>query len=226
MKSKKPSASTIAKFSMLFAIIIVLQIISNYIKVGPVNVTLTLIPLVLGGIMLGVKGGTLLGFAFGLTTLIYGLIGIDGGFVMTLMSGGPFNVILTILICLVKGTMAGFISALLFKVISKKNVVIALIVSALSAPIVNTGLFILGALGLNNVIGGMASANGVSTIYFLVIYCAGFNFLFEFGTTLVFAPSLTRVIKALGVKTAEQVEEKSDSQSPEQTEEENDASCD
>ena len=157
----KISASTIAKFSMLFAIIIVLQVISNYIKIGPVNVTLTLIPLVLGGIILGVKGGTILGLAFGLTTLVCGLIGIDGGFVLTLMSGGPFNVILTVLICLVKGTMTGFVSSILFKTISKKNVVTATIISAISAPIVNTGLFILGALGLNNVIGAMASASGV-----------------------------------------------------------------
>ena len=217
MNSKKVSSSVIAKFSMLFAIIIVLQVISNYIKIGPVNVTLTLIPLVLGGILLGVKGGTLLGLAFGFTTLVCGLIGIDGGFVLTLMGGGTFNVILTILICLVKGTMAGLIPALLFKVISKKNVVVATIVSALSAPIVNTGLFILGALGLTNVIGGMASGLGVSAIYFLIIYCAGFNFLFEFGTTLVFAPSLYRVIKAVVKKP---IKDDTD------TEEEKDASCD
>lgn len=197
MNGNKISASSIAKFSMLFAIIIVLQVISNYIKIGPVNITLTLIPLVLGGIILGVKGGTLLGFAFGLTTLVCGLIGIDGGFVLTLMSGGPFNVILTVLICLVKGTMTGLVSSLIFKSVSKKSVVKATIISAISAPIVNTGLFILGALGLNNVIGAMASASGVSTIYFLIIYCAGFNFIFELGTTLVFAPSLFRVIKAV-----------------------------
>lgn len=205
MNSKRISASTLTKFSVLFAIIIVLQVISNYVKVGPVNVTLTLIPLVMGGIVLGVKGGTLLGLAFGLTTLVCGLIGIDGGFVMTLMSGGAFNVVMTILICLVKGTMAGFISALLFKVISKKNFVLATIIAAISAPIVNTGLFILGALTLTNVIGGMAAANNVSVIYFLIIGCAGFNFLFELGTTLVFAPALTRVVKAVAKRTASPV---------------------
>ena len=137
----------------------------------------------------------------------FGEIGIDGGFVMALMSGGTFNVILTILICLVKGTMAGFVSSLLFKIISKKNVVLATIISALVAPIGNTGLFILGALGLTNVIGAMASSNGMSVIYFLIIGCAGFNFLFEFGTTLIFAPSLTRVVKALGIKTADELSE-------------------
>lgn len=219
-KGAKVSASTIAKFSLLFAIIIVLQVISNYIKVGPVNVTLTLIPLVLGGIVLGVKGGTALGFAFGVTTLICGLIGIDGGFVMTLMSGGAFNVVMTVLICLVKGTMTGLTSSLIFKAISKKNVVLATVVAAVFAPVVNTGLFILGALTLTNVIGGIAAANGVSVIYFLIIGCAGFNFLFEFGTTLVFAPALTRVIKALGVKTAETVKNE------DVVEDEKNASCD
>jgi len=204
-KNGRISASFIAKFAVLFAIIIVLQVISNYVKVGPVNVTLTLIPLVMGGIILGVKGGALLGLAFGITTLICGLIGMDGGFVMTLMSGGAFNVVMTILICLVKGTMAGFVSALIFKVISKKNVVLATVVCAISAPIVNTGLFILGALTLTNVIGGMASANGVSVIYFLVIGCAGFNFLFELGTTLVLVPVLTRIVK-VAVKKPEQTE--------------------
>jgi uncharacterized membrane protein len=193
----KIGAKWLTTFSVLFAIIVVLQLISNYIKIGPVNVTLTLIPLVIGGIVLGVKGGTLLGLLFGLTTLVYGLIGIDGGFVMLLMSGGTFNVILTILICLVKGTMTGLISSLLFKVIAKKNVLLATIICSVSAPIVNTGLFILGALGLTNVIGGLAVANSVSVIYFLVIYCAGFNFLFELGTTLVFVPAIHRVIKVV-----------------------------
>ena len=193
----KVGAKWLTTFSVLFAIIVVLQLISNYIKIGPVNVTLTLIPLVIGGIVLGVKGGTLLGLLFGLTTLVYGLIGIDGGFVMLLMSGGTFNVILTILICLVKGTMTGLISSLLFKVVSRKNVLLATIICSVSAPIVNTGLFILGALGLTNVIGGLASANSVSVIYFLVIYCAGFNFLFELGTTLVFVPAIHRVIRVV-----------------------------
>ena len=205
MNNKRHTASWIAKFSMLFAIIIVLQLISNYVKVGPVNITLTLIPLVLGGIVLGVAGGAILGFAFGLTTLIYGLIGIDGGFVLTLMSGGTLNVFLTVLICLIKGTMAGFVSSILFKILSSKNLVLATIVAAISAPIINTGLFILGALGLTNVIGNMAIANNVSIIYYLVVFCAGFNFIFEFGSTLVFAPTLTRVIKAMGIKTSEQI---------------------
>jgi hypothetical protein len=31
----------------------------------------------------------------------------------------------------------------------------------------------------------------------LVIYCAGFNFLFELGTTLVFVPAIHRVIKVV-----------------------------
>lgn len=217
MNSKSVSAKWLTKFSVLFAIIVVLQLISNYIKIGPVNVTLTLIPLVIGGIVLGVKGGTLLGLLFGLTTLVYGLIGIDGGFVMLLMSGGTFNVVLTVLICLVKGTMAGLVSSLLFKVICKKNLFLATVICAVSAPIINTGLFILGALGLTNVIGGLASTNGVSVIYFLVIYCAGFNFLFEFGTTLVFVPAIHRVIRFV-VKTSVN--------DTNETEEETNASCD
>ena len=62
----------------------------------------------------------------------------------------------------------------------------------------NTGLFIVGSLCF---LQDSLQANfiaGESVIYFLVITCAGVNFLVELAINLVVAPGLHTVYKVLG----------------------------
>lgn len=66
------TSRNITFLAVLLALVIVLQIFGGYIKIGPVNFTLTLVPIVLGAVMLGPLAGLILGFAFGLVTLING----------------------------------------------------------------------------------------------------------------------------------------------------------
>lgn len=66
------TSRNITFLAVLLALVIVLQIFGGYIKIGPVNFTLTLVPIVLGAVMLGPLAGLILGFAFGLITLING----------------------------------------------------------------------------------------------------------------------------------------------------------
>ena len=61
-------------------------------------------------------------------------------------------------------------------------------------PIVNTAVFIIGALTMYNVIATNFSEN---VLYFLVIVCAGVNFLIEFAVNLLVAPAIHAVIRVL-----------------------------
>ena len=56
------------QLAILLALVIVLQLWGSNVKIGPTSFSLVLIPIVIGGILLGPRGGGLLGLAFGLIT--------------------------------------------------------------------------------------------------------------------------------------------------------------
>ena len=189
------TSKNVAVIALLVALVAIFQFIGGYLRVGAVNFTIVLIPIVIGSIILGKAVGAILGFLFGVIVLIQGVTGLDP-FTYFLFSQNPF---MTIAICLVKGTVAGFLSGLTFELLSKKNEYVATVVSAIVAPVVNTGLFIIGSLIIKNVITAyMQSVNlGVDVFYFLIIMCAGVNFLIEVCLNAICAPSLYKLTKTL-----------------------------
>lgn len=192
-KQKFFTSKNITFLGVLTALIIVLQVLgSNIVVFGTVRLSFVLVPIVLGVIMLGVRGGVFLGFVFGLITIIMGAVGADP-FTYVLLNESPFLCVAT---CLVKAVCAGLISALTYKAVSVRNKTIALFVSAIVAPVVNTGLFILGALAMGDVLNDNFVANGETLIHFLIIGCAGINFLVELSINVVLAPALRVVLKA------------------------------
>ena len=185
------TSRNITFLAVLLALVIVLQIFGGYIKIGPVNFTLTLVPIVLGAVMLGPLAGLILGFAFGLVTLINGVVGNDV-FTFYLFSQQP---VFTTVLCFVKAIAAGLAASYAYRLIVKKNQYAAVFTAAIVAPVVNTGLFILGGLMMSGTIAGFMQSvgNTASVVYFLIIGCAGINFLVELGLNLVAAPALYRV---------------------------------
>lgn len=187
------TSRNIAFLAVLLALVIVLQLWGSAIKIGTTSLSLVLIPIVLGAVMIGSLAGAFLGFAFGLVVLIVGITGVDN-FTFILFTDHP---VLTSALCLVKGTAAGLVAGLLFRLIQGKNRYAAVITAALSAPIVNTGLFILGALLMSGTLSANFVSEGSSVIYFLVIGCAGVNFLIEFAVNLVASPAIYTVAEVV-----------------------------
>lgn len=197
--SKKQRHNLMLKFTImavLTALVIVLQLYGSVFKIGTVSLSFVLIPIVLGGIFVGEIGGAFLGFVFGLMTLIAGVTGADT-FTHVLVTASPMAAFITTLICLGKGTFAGLGSALLYRFISKKNTYVATFVASAATPIINTGLFIIGALFLKDIIQENFLADGTSVFYFLVVICAGLNFVIEFIINLVFAPAIYTIVKTI-----------------------------
>lgn len=184
------SARNIAYFAVLLALVVVLQTCGGFFKIGATSLSFVLVPIVLGGILLGPLAGGLLGFAFGFIVLMYGVSGADP-FTAILVTNHPF---LTTLVCIVKGTAAGIASGFAYKLLAKKNALAGVIVASALAPIVNTGLFILGALTMSGTISANFVAADSTLVYFLFIGCAGINFLIEFAINLVLSPAIHRVV--------------------------------
>lgn len=186
------SAKNVAFLAVSVALVVVLQVWGSAIPIGPINMNLTLIPIVLGGVLLGPAAGAFLGCAAGLIVLINGMTGADV-FTNFLLGQQP---VFTAFLCIVKTTAAGFVSGLLFRALRKKNRYAAVFVSGLAAPVVNTGLFVVGALIMSGTIGEFMAGTefaGMSVAYFVVVVLAGVNFLVEFALNAICAPALFRV---------------------------------
>lgn len=191
MKNRGISTKKLVGMAILLAMVVVLQLYGSGIKIGTVSLSLTLIPIVLGGAVFGPFCGALLGFVFGAVTFAAGLSGADP-FTQVLISAHPAG---TALIAFGKGTLAGLGAALVFKLLQRRSQYGAVLGAAAAAPVINTGLFIIGALFLSDTLRANFVAEGTSVLYFLIIGCAGVNFIVEFLVNLLVAPALYRVVK-------------------------------
>ena len=174
---------TIAGAGLLLAVEIVLQFIGNHVAIGPVSINLSLVPIAIAAILYGPSIGLFIGLMCGFFVLLAP---------STLAIFWPINPIATVLICLIKTGLAGLFAGLLFKWLKRFNVTVAAVVAALSIPVVNSGLFALGALVFYR--GWLESIGGENIFYTLFITVIGINFLFEFGVTAILSPTISRLI--------------------------------
>lgn len=199
--AKKKTLATV-QLALLIALVVALQMVSALIPPigGMVSITLTLIPVVVGGILLGKGKGAILGFAFGAIVLINCITALDPGGNI-LWNANPF---FTALICFVKGTAAGFFPAWFYELIKGKSYkagegrnFVATVVSALSAPVINTGLFVAGMFLLfKDTL--YAWAGGTDIVVYVLVGLAGVNFLVEFLINTILSPAIVRITTVVG----------------------------
>ena len=190
----------ITYFAVLTALTVVLQLFANSIPVGPASINLTLVPIVIAGMLLGVWYATAIGFTSGIITMIQVVTG-AGGLFSILFSYSP---VMLILICVLKITIAAFVGAWVYKIIRNKKV--ATFVSAAAVPVLNTLIFIIGMLivsgYMSDAINDLNAAAGKTilsmesgVLAFIIVVLVGFNFPIEIGVNLILAPAVYRVVR-------------------------------
>lgn len=186
-KGKKISTSTIVGIGLLTAIVVVLQFVSMALRFGTFSITLTLVPIVVGAALYGWKTGAWLGLVFGVAVLLTG----DAAAFLAINIPG------TIATVLVKGTMAGLCAGLVYRLVAKKNQVAAVLLSSITAPIVNTGIFLLGCrLFFYDTVQAWGAGLGFeNTFVYMIVGLVGINFLIELGVNLVLNPAILQIIK-------------------------------
>ena len=186
-KGKKFSTSTIVGIGLLTAIVVVLQFVSMALRFGTFSITLTLVPIVVGAALYGWKTGAWLGFVFGVAVLLTG----DAAAFLTINIPG------TIATVLVKGAAAGLCAGLVYRLVAKKNQVVAVLLSSITAPIVNTGIFLLGCrlFFFDTVQAWGAGLGFENTFIYMIVGLVGGNFLIELGVNLVLNPAILQIIK-------------------------------
>ena len=196
MNNKFFSAKNVALLGILVALVIVMQLFASAIPMFGVTINFSLIPIAFAGILLGALGGAIVGFASGVVVFISAAVLGAEPFTATLFQAHP--VILT-LICIGKTTVAGLVSGLVFKFLTKKNNFIAVCVSAVILPIVNTGIYLLGIVLMKDTTAtflgmGVSTAGAVFVAVFTIIWL---NFVLEMAVNLVFIPMIQRVVKVI-----------------------------
>ena len=196
--NRKQSILYLVELALLTAIVLVLQLTGFAVRLPFLTTPVSLvgIPIALGAMLLGPKAGAWLGFVFGAeVAIVLGMLGQDPFFTGILFQDHP---ILTTLLCVGKGTLAGLASGLLFKYLKKGPAVLRVILASMAVPVVNTAIFILGSYTMMDTFKSNFLGDGTGMFYFLVIGCAGVNFLCEFAINTVFSPVLHRLLDILG----------------------------
>lgn len=185
MKAKKQTQSLVLG-AILTALVIVLQMLGQFIKLGPFSVSLVLVPIVVGAAICDYKIGAWLGFVFGVVVLISG----DAAAFYAI------NVPGTIITVLLKGTLCGLFAGIVYKLLAAKNKYLAVMTAAVVCPVVNTGVFLLGCkLFFMSAITEWGAAGGfASAVEYMFLGLAGGNFIFELVVNIVLAPVILRII--------------------------------
>lgn len=180
------STETLVMLSLLTALVALLSYMGGFIKIGGLaSISLTLIPVVLGAALYGPYAGAWLGAVSGVVFFMTA----DAVFWFGLSIGG------TVITVLIKGACAGLAAGYVYKLLESKNKYLAIMVAAIAAPVVNTGIFIIGCLiFFIGAVRDMAAGAGMGVGGYLIVGFVGLNFVFELIVNIAVAPALSRLI--------------------------------
>jgi len=215
---KKLSTRTLTIGAALTALVIILQFMGAFIRFGMFQVSLVLVPIVIGAAVGGVGLGTWLGFVFGMVVLL-------NGDAASFLAIDVFGTIITVLL---KGTLCGLLAGVTYKYVflglnklcarkvlkmnekgylcdnctgtmtkyfSRNNQFVSILAAAVVCPIVNTGIFLLGCvLFFMPFIRELAA--GMNVAKFMIVGFVGINFLIEMGINLLLSPVIVRLLNA------------------------------
>ncbi len=176
----------------LTALVIILQFMGAFIRFGMFQVSLVLVPIVIGAAVGGIGMGAWLGFVFGMVVLLNG-------------DAAPFFAIHfwgTILTVLLKGVLSGTFAGLVYKAFENKNKYLGVICSAIVCPLVNTGIFLSGCIVFFlDTLKVWGISEGFDNVFaYMIIVLAGANFLFELLFNIILSPAIVRLLNIKEIK--------------------------
>lgn len=188
MESTRYNTRKLALLALFTAIVAVLQMLGVAIRFGTFAVSMVGVPVILGAALMGPVAGAWLGLVFGIAVLVSG----DAALFLT------WDPAATVIIVLLKGTLAGLAAGGVYQLLEKRNTFLAVLAAAVAYPLVNTGVFFLGCMiffledciQFASNLGVMGSGPVIVMSVFI-----GFNFFFELGLDLVLSGIVERLVK-------------------------------
>ena len=185
--------------AMLTAIIAVMAFTPiGFLRIGPLELTLIMIPVIIGAVTQNLTSATFLGAVFGIVSFIQCFTGSVLGSI--LVSESIFK---TFIVCFVPRVLTGFLCGLIFKVCKKhdKKKSWSFLVAGISGSLFNTVFFLgfLALLFMNFTFSPeqAASLGGIETALDIVILtAAGINAPIELAVCAVLGTAIGKAVSA------------------------------
>ena len=181
MENKKTKGTrSMVELALLSAIIIVMAMTPlGYLRTPVLSITLLTIPVAVGAMILGPKGGAFLGAVFGATSFAQAISG-AGGMTTMLFQTSPLGVTF---LCFVPRILEGLLCGLIFMLFRKTNLKkAAFYIAGISCPVLNTILFMGTVVTLfyqTDYIQTLVNSLGASNPIMFVITLVGIQGLIE-----------------------------------------------
>lgn len=184
-----------AELALMIAIIFIMAFTPlGYLRTPGLSITFLTVPVAVGAMILGPKGGAACGLAFGITSLMqcFGMSAIGA----MLLSINPFGTVVT---CIVPRILEGLLCGLIFQGLRGKKKNLAYFVGGFSCPILNTVLY-MSSLVLffyrTEYIQGFVETLGATNPLTFVIAFVGVQGAVEAAVCTVVGAAVTRALAA------------------------------
>ncbi|MCL2227612.1 MAG: ECF transporter S component [Oscillospiraceae bacterium] len=190
MKNTSLNVGKMVRLAVLVAIIIIMAVTPlGFMMIGPVSITLMMIPVAIAAITVGPAGGATAGAVFGLTAFLRGF-GLSP-FATALMGINP---IFTFVLMVITRLLAGLIAGLVYQALcGRKGKTAAALAACLAAPIANTVLFVGTLILLFGSTDYIMSTFG-GTAWAVVGALVGTNALVEAGVGFIAGTAISRTL--------------------------------
>ncbi len=191
---KRTNTRYLVELALFVAIILMMKITHlTSIPVGPLNMTLTMIPIAIGAMLMGPLAGGILGMVYGFTSLYDA---VSGGSAMTafFFQISPVN---TVILCVVLRTIVGVATGWVFRLLRKvdRTKTICYFVGGLAAPVLNTLLFmgyIVIVFYKTEFVQNLVASLGATNPIMFIVLVVGVQGLLEALAGLVIAGSVSK----------------------------------
>lgn len=183
------------ELALMIAIIFIMAFTPlGYLRTPGLSITFLTVPVAVGAIILGPKGGAICGAAFGITSFMQAFMG--SPFAAMLLSINP---VFTAILCIVPRILEGLLAGIIFQAVREKNANLAYFVGGFACPVLNT-IFFMSTLVLlfynTDYIQGFVETLGVSNPLTFVVAFVGVQGAIEAGVCTVVAAAVARALAA------------------------------
>lgn len=188
MKKTNAKLTFMTQLSLLLALEIIMSFtVLGFISIPPVSITLMHIPVIVGAILLGYKGGIFLGAAFGILSMIRATFAAAGPVDVMFNPAASGNPVGSIVMAVLPRILLGVVAVLVYNLLKEKiRPALAMSIAAIAATFVHS----FGVLGLLSV---LFSALPLKEVFATLI---GFNCILEaLAAVLLTSAICTGVLK-------------------------------
>lgn len=195
MQTKRFHTKRLVVLAMLSGILLIMSFTPlGYLNIGPLAISLNMIPVAIGAVAMGPAGGAFLGGVFGITSCLQ-CVGIGGTSAMGVLLF-EISPLLTIIQRLIPRILAGWLAGCVYLGTKKlAGRTLAGFLTGLSAALLNTVLFMLALVFLFGSTAYLQDLIGGKNIFVFICTFVGINALVEMLSATVIVGTVCKLLE-------------------------------